>query len=1161
MPSPRRALLLVLLLSPFAARAQVDCGTWSLQAADDSVRVGGLQSAPAARPANVGDQETFYTHIPNGTERATLRHVGKHASFWVADSRANTPPAARIAALAVEFDNVIYPKVRAWFGSEWLPGVDGDSRVTFLMHDIEANGTAAGFGGYFSQVDEYPLERESNAREILYIDVFAIRDYEWFRLINLIAHEFTHLLNWHERGGSSDERWLEEGRAAYAEWTTYGNIHNGFVDTFLSSPARSLTSDNTFTTWYGASFLLLMYLHDHYGGRAFAEAYGRVPLRGAEAMDAALEQIGRGERVTDILPHWALANLLNNRGITPLGGYRSIPAVHRVPASQVTKRTSYPSVGAVLVREWGVAYTEFRRAPAGAVTFRTDGEGNAPYTAHVWRARTRDYLPLDHGENGAAWVRVDGAEPGETYTLILTSQAPQRVAYRVEQDGDAEVGEVAPPAPGAAPLVARLRVSALVPPRLTGTGAITPMGSLPTSANVRHIAVTDADVWAPAGWGVARFDRSDPATPQLAGILATQGEARDVATDGTTLYVAEDTAGVGIYDAETGAPLARANHGGAAAFVSAHGDHLFVLNARAGLRAYDVSDPADPLLAQSLFSGRGYSLRAIDDRLYVSDGGSGFRILAIDAMPAMPQEGLIEMLVFGAAPHAGTFWGGAGAELVGIEPVGANAIRVTTRHRTTGRPRDVVPRGSELLVAEGESGLRIVDVTGGPRTVSRVLTPGLAQAVATTGPWAYIADGIGGVTTVNIANTSAPSVVSHVDASGHAGKAVGAGGRIYLANGPGGLAVADRTGVLAHVRTRGDAQDVATRGDMAYVATTAGLEVVDLSDIATPVAAEPVAVPGTASGVALSDDGSTVYVAAGSVVVYGVAGLVAQRVRTVAISGSAIAVTAAGDMLAVAASESGFELHDISTPAAPQFRARVTDARNTRSIVRHADNLFVGAGDEIFVYDVANRRLPVEIARWDAQFDVRALATRDGRLFAGGETTVAGWDARNAVAPALLFRERSFRWVGGVALEGARLYVSDIDRLRVFRREDDGALHVTDPVTSGQPPIERGAEYVTGVGQSYPNPFNPEAWIPFGLAEMSRVEVWVYDVSGRLVRAIDAPVLDRGHYATRGRAIHWDGLDALGSRAPAGLYFYRFRATAVAGGASFESTGRMALAP
>ena len=314
MPSRTRVLVIALLLSPFAARGQVDCGTWSLHAPQPAFQGAELRSAPAARPANVGDKETLFTHIPRAAETATLRHVGEHASFWVADAHANIPPLARIRALATEFDDVIYPKVRAWFGSEWLPGVDGDSRVTFFVHDIEANNVAAGFGGYFSQVDEFPLERESNAREILYLDAFAIRDYDWFRLINLVAHEFTHLLNWHERGGSTDERWLEEGRAAYAEWATYGNIHNGFVDTFLGSPARSLTSDNSFSTWYGASFLLLMYLHDHFGGRAFAEAYGRVPLRGADAINAALAEAGRTERVADILASGGLPELLLEPG-------------------------------------------------------------------------------------------------------------------------------------------------------------------------------------------------------------------------------------------------------------------------------------------------------------------------------------------------------------------------------------------------------------------------------------------------------------------------------------------------------------------------------------------------------------------------------------------------------------------------------------------------------------------------------------------------------------------------------------------------------------------------------------------------------------------------------------------------------------------------------
>ncbi|MEO2006154.1 MAG: FlgD immunoglobulin-like domain containing protein, partial [Candidatus Poribacteria bacterium] len=589
-------------------------------------------------------------------------------------------------------------------------------------------------------------------------------------------------------------------------------------------------------------------------------------------------------------------------------------------------------------------------------------------------------------------------------------------------------------------------------------------------------------------------------------------------------------------------------------------NHLFVLNARNGLRAYDVSDPADPKLVQSLFSGRAYLLRAADDRLYVSDGGNGFRVFSIAAMPAMPLQGVLEVIIRGAAPRQGIVWGGS-AELVGVDTRVPNAFEIIQTLDTTAQPRDTALRGDTLVVAEAEAGMRLVDLSGPPRTVARVSTRGAAHGVALDGEWAYIADGPAGVAVMNVRDRFAPVYASHVDTRGLATKAHGAGGRVYVANGGGGLVVADRSQLLSHAPTRGRAHDVAVRGSLAYVATAAGLEVVDLSDLAAPVVGDPVPTPNPASGVALSGDGDVAYVAAGDVLVFDVTGPRPQAQRTLSVTGFASSVYVGGDLLAVAATEDGIELYDIATPAAPRLLARVRDARNARAIVRHNDTLFVGAGEDLVAYDVTDPSQPAELNRWDAQFDVRVLAARDGRIFAGGETTVAGWDARNPEAPSLLFRDRTFRWVGGVALEGARLYVADMDRLHIFRREDDGALYVRDPVTP-QPTLSADLDtYVTGVGQSYPNPFNPETWIPFELASASRVEVSIYDPAGRLVRTIRMAMLDEGRYATRGRALHWDGRNARGGVAPAGLYFYRFTATPAGAGATFRTIRRMTLTP
>jgi hypothetical protein len=82
----------------------------------------------------------------------------------------------------------------------------------------------------------------------------------------------------------------------------------------------------------------------------------------------------------------------------------------------------------------------------------------------------------------------------------------------------------------------------------------------------------------------------------------------------------------------------------------------------------------------------------------------------------------------------------------------------------------------------------------------------------------------------------------------------------------------------------------------------------------------------------------------------------------------------------------------------------------------------------------------------------------------------------------------------------------------------------------------------TALLQSYPNPFNPEVWIPYELAEESSVSIRIYSVSGQLVRVLDLGVQPRGRYISREKAAHWDGHTQTGERAASGVYFYVLRA-------------------
>ena len=77
---------------------------------------------------------------------------------------------------------------------------------------------------------------------------------------------------------------------------------------------------------------------------------------------------------------------------------------------------------------------------------------------------------------------------------------------------------------------------------------------------------------------------------------------------------------------------------------------------------------------------------------------------------------------------------------------------------------------------------------------------------------------------------------------------------------------------------------------------------------------------------------------------------------------------------------------------------------------------------------------------------------------------------------------------------------------------------------------------------NYPNPFNPETWIPYRLAADAEVTLTVYDIHGRVVRTLALGYKSAGFYEGRSRAAYWDGRNQLGEPTASGIYFYTLQA-------------------
>ena len=82
----------------------------------------------------------------------------------------------------------------------------------------------------------------------------------------------------------------------------------------------------------------------------------------------------------------------------------------------------------------------------------------------------------------------------------------------------------------------------------------------------------------------------------------------------------------------------------------------------------------------------------------------------------------------------------------------------------------------------------------------------------------------------------------------------------------------------------------------------------------------------------------------------------------------------------------------------------------------------------------------------------------------------------------------------------------------------------------------------TALLPNYPNPSNPETWIPYHLANPSDVRITIYDARGTIIRHLDLGHQREGYYTSRNRAAYWDGRNAVGERVASGVYFYQLQA-------------------
>jgi len=269
---------------------------------------------------DVGDRETFYVSNvdTNETREATLvlRYETDHAYIWVEEGISTD--SSDVAALALEFENKIYPTNRNFFGSEWTPGIDNDPHVyIFFARDLGDS-----IAGYFSSSDSvHPLAHPySNGRESFFLNADNLgMDEEAY---SVLAHEFQHMIHWYR--DSNETSWMNEGFSMLAE--LLNGYETGYFDyLYASQPDQSLNdwpNDSSATTpYYGSSFLYLAYFLDRFGDDA-TKALVAEQENNLESVDLVLENLGARDAQTnqpinadDVFADWVVTNYLHDTSV------------------------------------------------------------------------------------------------------------------------------------------------------------------------------------------------------------------------------------------------------------------------------------------------------------------------------------------------------------------------------------------------------------------------------------------------------------------------------------------------------------------------------------------------------------------------------------------------------------------------------------------------------------------------------------------------------------------------------------------------------------------------------------------------------------------------------------------------------------------------------
>jgi len=199
--------------------------------------------------------------------------------------------------------------------------------------------------------------------------------------------------------------------------------------------------------------------------------------------------------------------------------------------------------------------------------------------------------------------------------------------------------------------------------------------------------------------------------------------------------------------------------------------------------------------------------------------------------------------------------------------------------------------------------------------------------------------------------------------------------------------------------------------------------------------------------------------------------------------------------------------------------------------------------------DLGDTSLPVELAaftalygddglisiEWVTESEINNLGfyiyrskTKDGEYIQVNEAMING--AGSSAMP------NTYKYIDDtvdLSVETYFYYLEDVDIAGIKTKS-----HIIEVARKPIPAIPKKFALL----QNYPNPYNPETWIPYALPVDTTVTMKIYNSTGRIVKTFFLGARRAGMYTSKRRAVYWDGKNEDGECVGSGIYFYAIEA-------------------